>query len=50
VPCLGWGNWNVGAVQDWEENIGETMTLDRFGVFPGTTLILNRWRPHQFNM
>jgi len=42
VPCLGWDNWNVGAVQDWEEKIGETMTLDRFGVFPGTTLILNR--------
>jgi hypothetical protein len=42
LPCLEWGHWNLRAVRRWQVQFGEEMTLERFGVFPGTTLILER--------
>jgi hypothetical protein len=41
-PCLGWGHWTIQAIQSWEKKFNLDMTLERFGIFPGTTLIVQR--------
>ena len=42
LPCLGWDHWDVRAVHGWENQFREEMTIERFGILPGTCLTLER--------
>jgi hypothetical protein len=37
-PCLEWRPWTFEDITDWEDETGESMSLEQFGVFNGSTL------------
>lgn len=52
LPGLGFRDWTVGGVRQWEEEQGPLMDLERFGILPGSILRFSRtrssaapWRP-----
>jgi hypothetical protein len=38
APCLGWASWKLQDFEEWENERGEAMSLERFGVLHGSTL------------
>jgi hypothetical protein len=38
APCLEWGRWSISGVHAWEDTFARPLTVETFGILPGSML------------